>query len=51
MEGAKYYVGLDVHKDTIAIAYAEASSREEPRFLGTTTHRGRRGHQGVVQTG
>jgi len=39
MEGAKYYVGLDVHKDTIAIAYAEAGSREEPRFLGTTTHR------------
>ena len=39
MESAKYYVGLDVHKDTIAIAYAEASSREEPRFLGTTTHR------------
>src|SRR5665213_1164765 len=36
---AKYYVGLDVYKDTIAIAYAEADSREEPRFLGTTTHR------------
>ena len=32
---AKYYVGSDVHKDTIAIAYAEAGSREEPRFLGT----------------
>lgn len=39
MEGAKYYVGLDVHKDTIAIAFAEAGSRGEPRFLGTTTHR------------
>jgi transposase len=36
---AKYYVGLDVHKDTIAIAYAAAGAREEPRFLGTTTHR------------
>lgn len=33
------YVGLDVHKDTIAIAYAEANSREDPKFLGTTVHR------------
>lgn len=29
------FVGLDVHKDTIAIALAEAMGREEPRFLGT----------------
>jgi transposase len=36
---AKYYVGLDVHKDSIAIAYAETGSREDPRFLGTTAHR------------
>ncbi len=35
---AKYYVSSDVHKDTIAIAYAE-TGREETRFLGTTTHR------------
>ena len=39
METTKFCVGLDVHKDSIAIAYAEAASRhEEPRFLGTTRH-------------
>ncbi len=32
----KAFVGLDVHKDSIAIAYAQANSREPPRFLGTT---------------
>jgi transposase len=32
----KAYVGLDVHKDSIAIAYAEADCRNPPRFLGTT---------------
>jgi transposase len=32
----KAFVGLDVHKDSIAIAYATADSREPPRFLGTT---------------
>ncbi len=34
----KFYVGLDVHKDSIAIAQAEAHSRSEPRFVGTTRH-------------
>ncbi len=34
----KAYVGLDVHKDSIAIAYAHADSREPPRFLGTTPY-------------
>ena len=29
------YVGLDIHKDTIAIAVAEAG-RTAPRFIGTT---------------
>ena len=31
----KTFVGLDVHKDSIAIAYAEADG-QAPRFLGTT---------------
>lgn len=39
MTDSQIYVGLDVHKDTIAIAYAEAQSREDPKFLGTTVHR------------
>jgi transposase len=34
----KAFVGLDVHKDSIAIAYAQADSREPPRFLGTTPY-------------
>jgi transposase len=32
----KTFVGLDVHKDSIAIAYASADFSEPPRFLGTT---------------
>jgi len=28
------FVGLDVHKDSIAVAYAEDSSRNEPVFVG-----------------
>lgn len=31
-----HYVGLDVHKDTIAVAYATANTREDPVFIGTT---------------
>ena len=31
-----HYVGLDVHKDTIAIAYAHANARSDPVFIGTT---------------
>jgi transposase len=33
-----FFIGLDVHKDSIAIAAAKADSREEPRFVGTTGH-------------
>jgi transposase len=29
-----YYIGLDVHKDSIAIAYALAGSRREPTYHG-----------------
>ncbi len=32
----KTFVGLDVHKDSIAIAYADADFTQAPRFLGTT---------------
>lgn len=28
------FVGLDVHKDSISVAYASGASREEPTFLG-----------------
>jgi transposase len=31
-----HYVGLDVHKDTIAVAYADANARTDPVFIGTT---------------
>ena len=34
----KAFVGLDVHKDSIAIAYANANFGETPRFLGTTPY-------------
>ena len=29
-----YYLGLDVHKETISIAYTQAGSREEPTYHG-----------------
>jgi transposase len=32
----KAFIGLDVHKDSIAIAYADADFTQVPRFLGTT---------------
>jgi hypothetical protein len=33
-EVSRFFVGLDVHKESIAIGVAEVG-REEPRFLGT----------------
>lgn len=30
-----YYIGLDVHKESIAIAYTQEGSRKEPTFHGT----------------
>jgi transposase len=36
-EGIKFFVGLDVHKDTIAVAVAEAG-RAPARLLGTIGH-------------
>ena len=30
-----YYIGLDVHKDSIAIAYTRAGQRKDPTFHGT----------------
>ena len=30
-----YYVGLDVHKDSIAIAYTQEGSRKEPTYHGS----------------
>jgi len=36
-EGIKVYVGLDVHKDTITIAAAQAG-REAARLIGTVAH-------------
>jgi transposase len=35
-EDIRYYVGLDVHEESIAIAVAQGQSRDEPRFIGTT---------------
>jgi transposase len=34
----KVFIGLDVHKDSIAIAYADADFTQAPRFLGTTRY-------------
>ena len=36
-EGIKFFVGLDVHKDSIAVAVAEAG-REPARLVGTIAH-------------
>ncbi|CAB3804762.1 IS110 family transposase ISCARN28 [Paraburkholderia caffeinitolerans] len=38
MDKVKVYVGLDVHKDSIAIAFAKAHSRDDPQFVGTTRY-------------
>jgi hypothetical protein len=35
-ENIKAFVGLDVHKDSIAIAYASADFSRAPQFVGTT---------------
>ena len=32
----QYYIGLDVHKDTIAIAYISSSYREDAIYHGTS---------------
>ena len=32
----QYYIGLDLHKDTIAIAYISSSSREDAIYHGTS---------------
>ena len=37
-QSIRFFIGLDVHKDSIAIAAAPAQSREEPRFIGTTAY-------------
>src|SRR5439155_19212269 len=36
-EGIKFFVGLDVHKDTIAVAVAEAG-RAPARLIGSIAH-------------
>ena len=38
MDSVRVYVGLDVHKETIAIATACAGFRDAPRFVGVTRH-------------
>ena len=35
-----HFVGLDVHKDTIAIAYARTNTRNDPVFIGAMNHPG-----------
>ena len=34
-EGIKFYVGVDAHKESLAVAACEAGSREAGRFVGT----------------
>jgi transposase len=38
MDEVKFYVGLDLHKDSIAIAFARAHARDDPQFVGTTRY-------------
>ena len=35
MKNKTYYIGLDVHKETIAIGYAQEGSRKEATYHGT----------------
>ena len=37
-EDIKVFVGLDVHKDTIVVAVAEAGSRDHGKSIGTIAH-------------
>ena len=57
-EGIKFFVGLDVHKDTIAVAIAE-TGRAPARLVGSLAHdvraaqlacRERRARRGAVGT-
>lgn len=44
------FVGLDVHKDSIAMAVAE-TGRDEPRFLGTVSPEGNALHKALAKLG
>ncbi len=44
------FVGLDVHKDSIALAVAEAG-RVEPRFLGAVSPHGTALHKALAKLG
>lgn len=44
------FVGLDVHKDSIAMAVAQAG-RDEPRFLGTVSPQGAALHKALAKLG
>lgn len=44
------FVGLDVHKDSIAMAVAEAG-RDEPRFIGTLSPQGTALHKALAKLG
>lgn len=46
-----HYVGLDVHKDTIAIATAQANSRTQPTFIGTTQYSPKQIRRALRKTG